>query len=186
MSSRQHASEEALAELACAALAQRAAPRICVAGLGMGFTLAAVLRGVTGEARICVVELSPAVVRWNRGPLAHVANYPLDDPRCSVVEADIAAYLAEDGPRYDAILLDVDNGPEALSQRGNAWLYSESGLRAIRYRLEPGGVLVLWSAGPDASYTRKLHDEGFSVVLHPLRSRGGGRGSRHQVWLATS
>jgi spermidine synthase len=182
MGSRQHASEEALAELA---VDGREAARICVAGLGMGFTLAAVLARVGGKATVCVVELSAAVVRWNRGPLAHLAAHPLDDARCSVVEGDIFAHLAEGGARYDAILLDVDNGPEALSQPGNARIYETRGLRAMRDRLEPGGRLALWSAGPDEAFTRRLRAEGFSVAIHEVRSRGDSGGSRHQIWVAT-
>ena len=183
MSSRQHHSEDALAEISCRGLGP--APRVCVAGLGMGYTLAKVLDAVDDEAQVCVVEFSAAVVEWNRGPLAALADHPLDDPRCSIAEEDIVAHLADESvPRYDAILLDVDNGPEALSQRDNAWLYDERGIRAIGRKLRPRGVLAVWSAGPDAPYSRRLRKAGFSLEVHPVRSHRKGSGRRHQVWIA--
>ena len=184
MSSRQHHSEEALADIALDALTRPRSARVCVAGLGMGYTLAAVLHRLGERGRAVTIESSPDVLRWNRGPLADLAQHPLDDPRSETLIADIVDHLAEDGPAYDAILLDVDNGPEALSQPGNAWLYGAAGLRAIRRRLAPGGVLATWSAGSEPDYTRRLRKEGFEVSEHPVRSAGRRSGRRHRVWLA--
>ncbi|MFH1466202.1 MAG: hypothetical protein ABIO70_17590 [Pseudomonadota bacterium] len=185
MSSRVHGSEDALAELACRVVGSRTAARVLVGGLGMGFTLAAALRGVGPGGRVVVAELSPAVVRWNRGVLGPVAGRPLDDPRASVFQGDVADLIEEPGQPWDAILLDVDNGPEALSHPDNAWLYGFSGLGAAHAALCRGGVLGVWSAFNDRAFSRTMGRVGFKVQTHPVRSRGGKGGRRHVIWIGT-
>jgi spermidine synthase len=184
MSSRSHASEEALGALAAAKLASRAAPRILIGGLGMGYTLAAALRALGPRAWLDVAELVPAVVDWNRGPLAHLAGRPLDDPRVRVESADVATRIRAVKGAYDAILLDVDNGPEASTRTANRWLYAPSGLEAARAALRPGGVLAIWSASSDRRFARRLRAAGFGVEEAGVPARSGGRGRRCTVWIA--
>jgi spermidine synthase len=184
MSSRAHGTEEILAELACARIADRAAARIMVGGLGMGFTLAAALRHLQPGARVAVAELVPALIEWNRGPLAHLAGRPLDDPRVSIHEADVADMIREQHGVFDAILLDVDNGPNGLTRASNDWLYSRAGLRAAHHALRERGVLGLWSVAPDRAFTRRLGEVGFEAEEHVARARRT-RGGRHTLWLAT-
>jgi spermidine synthase len=185
MNSRAHGSEEALAELACARIAARARPRILIGGLGMGFTLRAALDALGAEARVVVAELVPAVVAWNRGPLADLSARGLDDARVTVVEADVADPIGSARSAYDAILLDADNGPEGLSLAANDRLYDLAGLTAARTALRPGGVLAVWSAGPDANFARRLRTVGFEVDEARVRARGARGGARHIVWIAT-
>ena len=184
MSSRSHGTEEILAELTCARIADRAAARVLIGGLGMGFTLAAALRHLRPGARIAVAELVPAVVEWNRGPLAHLAGRPIDDPRVSVHETDVADVIRERHDAFDAILLDVDNGPSGLSRASNDWLYSHAGLRAAHRALRERGVLGVWSAIPDRGFTRRLGEAGFEAKEHFARARRT-KGGRHTLWLAT-
>ncbi|GFE61672.1 spermidine synthase [Geobacter sp. AOG2] len=185
MNSRIHGSEEALADLACAHIAGLPAPRILIGGMGMGYTTAAALRRLGADGRVVVAELVPAVVEWNRGPLADLAGYPLDDDRVTVREQDVALVLRSEQQAYDAILLDVDNGPEAMTRRGNAWLYGRTGLEAASAALRPAGVLAVWSAGPDRAFTERLRLTGFKVdeVRVPARGKGQG-GQQHTIWLA--
>ena len=183
MNSRAHGSEDALAELACAKIADRHRPRVLIGGLGMGYTTAAALRRLGTGARIVVAELVPAVVEWNRGPLADLAGHPLQDARVTVREADVAQILREERRAYDAILLDVDNGPEGLILKGNDWLYSPNGLNAAYEALARSGVLAIWSAGPDHAFTKRLRRAGFEVNEVRVRARSGG-GGRHTIWLA--
>ena len=183
MSSTAHGSEEALAELACARLAGRAEARVLVGGLGMGFTLAAALAHLGPGARVEVAELVPAVVAWNRGPLAHLAGEPLADPRVHVWEGDVAARVRAARGEFDAILLDVDNGPDAFTVAANARLYAPAGLAALHAALRPGGVLGVWSVAPDPEFTRRLGQAGFVAEEHVVRARRG-RGGRHTLWLA--
>jgi spermidine synthase len=183
MGSEAHGSEEALAELACAPLAARANARVLVGGLGMGFTLAAALRELPPSAEVVVAELVPAVVEWNRGPLAHLAGRPLDDPRATVWEGDVADCIRAGRAAFDAILLDVDDGPDGLMRAANDRLYSDAGLRAASEALRPGGVLGVWSVAPDESFTRRLSRARFAVnetVVRARRTKGG----RHTLWLA--
>jgi spermidine synthase len=183
MSSRRHGSEAALAELACTGLGHAAPARVLVGGLGLGYTLAAAL-AVTGErTEVLVSELVPEVVEWNRTLLGHHAGHPLDDPRTTVALGDIAGLLRAPGDGFDAILLDVDNGPEGLIRRDNDWLYGAEGLAAARRALRPGGVLAVWSATPDPVFSRRLHAAGFRVEDQRPRAHGR-RGARHQIWLA--
>jgi spermidine synthase len=186
MGSRAHGSEEALAELACARLRSRTDARVLVGGLGMGFTLAAALRALGPRARVVVAELVPAVVRWNRGPLAAEAGSPLDDPRAEVFEGDVADLVRTPPSPWNAILLDVDNGPTGLTQPANGWLYSHAGLAASRDALAPGGVLGVWSAFADPGFTRRMKRVGFSVDEVEVRARGRKGGPRHVVWLGTT
>jgi spermidine synthase len=186
MASGVHGSEDALAEEACKRLGQRPAPRLLIGGLGMGYTLAAALRSLGPEADVLVAEVVPAVVKWNRGPLAHLAGAPLEDPRTTIAEQDVALLLQAEGNRFDAILLDVDNGPRALTRAGNSWLYSPAGLAAAMSALTPGGVLAVWSAWPDRSFTSRLSRTGFQVEEVTVRSRGQKGGRKHHLWMGTT
>ena len=161
----------------------RPKPRVLIGGLGMGFTLRAALGAFGAEARIVVAELIPAVVRWARGPMAELFGACLDDPRVEVVEADVATRIRAAKPRYDAILLDVDNGPEAMTQSANDDLYSLRGLAAARAALSPGGVLAVWSQGPDHAFAQRFAKAGFWVEDKRVRARGASGGSRHVIWL---
>jgi spermidine synthase len=185
MNSRQHYSEEAMAELACAHLATAPTPRVLIGGLGMGFTVAATNAVLPASAHIDVAELLPAVVRWNRAELGECAGRPLDDERVRVHEGDVCALLAASVGIYDAIMLDVDNGPEGLTQPSNRWLYDSSGLASIKRALRPVGVLSVWSAHDDSAFTTRLGRAGFTPTAHRVRSRKSGKGSRHTVWVAT-
>lgn len=185
MSSRVHGGEDALGELTCSRLGERATPRILIGGLGVGFTLAAALRSLGPEAEVVVAELIPAVVEWNRGPLGVYAGHPLRDPRVRVVEDDVAAVIRSGPGTYDAILLDVDNGPEGLVRRANDRLYSRAGLKIARAALRPGGILSVWSAAPDAQFSRALHEADFAVEELRVRAHRTRKGETHTVWIAT-
>ena len=184
MNSRAHGSEDALAELACARVADRPRPRVLIGGLGMGYTLASALRRLGASARVVVAELVPEVVEWNHGPLADLAGHPLQDTRVTVREVDVARILQAEHQAYDAILLDVDNGPDGLSLQSNNWLYSPAGLDAAFAALKPEGVLAVWSASPDRSFTRRLRQAGFAVDEVPVRARGQRGGGWHTIWIA--
>ena len=184
MNSRVHASEEALGRLACERIADRPGARVLVGGLGMGFTLAAALSTLGADADVVVSELVPEVVSWSRGPLGELANHPLRDPRVTVRAIDVAELLKTERDRYDAILLDVDNGPEALPRSGNRWLYGRAGLAAAFGALGTGGVLAIWSAGPNRTFTKRLRALGFEVEPVEVRASGYTRGARHTIWLA--
>jgi spermidine synthase len=184
MNSRLSGSEEALAELACARIADRPAPSVLIGGLGMGFTLAAALAVLGPAAEVTVAELVPAVVAWGRGPLAHILGASLADPRVAVREGDVGELIRAGRSAYDAILLDVDNGPHGLSRAENDSLYDLAGLAAARRALRPGGVLAVWSSGPDEAFTRRLGKAGFAVEALRVSARKAGRGARHVIWLA--
>jgi spermidine synthase len=184
MNSRVHGSEEALGELACERIADRPAARVLVGGLGMGFTLAAALSKLGLDAEVVVSELVPEVVSWSRGVLGELAKHPLRDPRVTVRAIDVAELLKRERSRYDAILLDVDNGPEALPQSGNSWLYGRAGLAAALAALRAEGLLAVWSAGPDAAFSERLRAVGFAVEEVEVRARGYTRGARHTIWIA--
>jgi spermidine synthase len=185
MSTRLRGSEEALATLACERIAGRARPALLIGGLGMGFTLRAALGALGGDATVVVSELVPAILAWARGPMAEVHGGSLDDPRVEVVEGDVGDLIAAARSAYDAILLDVDNGPEALSRETNDRLYDPAGLRRARAALRPGGVLAIWSAAPDRAFTRRLADEGFAVEEVTVRAHAGRKGAKHMIWLGT-
>ncbi len=179
MSSRVHGSEEALAAVALGGVA---APRtVLVGGLGLGVTLRAVLDRLPADARAVVVELVPALVAWNRGPLADLAGRPLEDPRVRLQQGDVRGRIAEAKGAYDAILLDVDNGPSALAHAGNAKLYAEKGVRACAEALRAGGVLAVWSAGPDERYRERLERAGLEASEEIVPARAGAGGVRHAV-----
>ncbi len=183
MNTRLHGSEDKLAEFACAKIAGRPRPRVLIGGLGMGFTLAAALRQLGANAEVVVAELVPAVVRWNHGPLGAHAGNPLQDARTLVRECDVALVLKTEPEAFDAILLDVDNGPEGLTHKANDWLYSLAGLAAAFSALRAGGVLAVWSAGPDARFTERLRQSGFHAEELQVRAHGN-KGARHIIWLA--
>lgn len=184
MGSRMHGSEDALAQLACARIAQRPAPRVLIGGLGLGFTLAAALRHLGANAEVVVAELVPAVVQWNRTVLGHHAGHPLRDARVAVREGDVALLLKAAAQAWDAILLDVDNGPEGLTRHDNNWLYSPAGLKAAFQALRPNGVLAVWSAGPDAAFGERLRQLGFEVDERRVRAHATRKGALHTLWLA--
>lgn len=185
MNSRVSGSEEALASLACAKIQGHAQPNILIGGLGMGFTLRAALAVVGPQASIVVAELVPAVVNWAQGPMGDVFGNSLTDPRVIVHDADVGQMIRSRRSAYDAILLDVDNGPEGLTRQANDALYDSDGLHAARAALRDGGVLAVWSSGPDQAFTRRLRKSGFDVDevrVRATRSRGG---ARHVIWIAT-
>ncbi|TDB03127.1 spermidine synthase [Halomonas marinisediminis] len=184
MNTRLHGSEDALAELACQRVTERPGARVLVGGLGMGFTLAAALAGLGEDAEVVVAELVPGVVEWNRGPLGAAAGHPLDDARTRVVVGDVGELLRDEPGGFDAILLDVDNGPEGLTRRENDWLYSPEGLAAAQRALRPNGVLAVWSAGEDSAFTERLRRVGLLVETVTVRAQRSGKGARHCIWLA--
>ncbi|MSP73327.1 MAG: hypothetical protein EXR76_14395 [Myxococcales bacterium] len=183
MSTRAHASEDALAERTCQRVAARLGACVLIGGLGMGFTLAAALRNLGPDATVVTAELVPGVVRWNREVFGDRAGHPLRDERSSVKEVDVAALLRAETDAYDAILLDVDNGPTAVTHPGNAWLYSPAGLAACFKALRPRGVLGVWSAGPDERFKERLGRAGFDVEEHRVHAHGR-RGAQHVVYCA--
>lgn len=182
MSSRMSGSEEALGTMSCDRV--RPDARVLIGGYGMGFTLRAVLGRLAPAGKVTVAELVPAVIAWARGPMAELAAGCLDDPRVSVVEDDVGRVIAADRGAWDAILLDVDNGPDGLTRRGNDRLYGPVGLEAARMALRPGGVLAIWSAAPDAKFARALAQAGFAVEEVVIRARASGKGARHVIWFA--
>ncbi|ARN81530.1 spermidine synthase [Methylocystis bryophila] len=186
MNSRLSWSEEALATLSLERIKSRPAPRVLIGGLGMGFTLRAALAALGPQARVIVAELVPAVVAWARGPMAELHGGSLADPRVHIEEGDVARLIRSAASRYDAILLDVDNGPEGLTRDANDGLYTKAGLNAARAALNPGGVFAVWSSsGPDEAFKHRLRQAGFGVEEIRARARGGRGGARHIVWIAT-
>ncbi len=185
MNSRVSGSEQALADLACRRLEDCPCARLLIGGFGMGFTLRAALGGLGPQAQVVVGELVPEVLTWARGPMAHMSAACLEDPRVSVREGDVSTLIATAKSAYDAILLDVDNGPEGLSRRENDRLYNRAGLAAAREALRPGGVLAVWSGAPSARFSQRLRDAGFAVEEVGVRANRG-RGARHVIWLGTA
>lgn len=185
MNSRLSGSEEALATLACRRLEAVKAPHLLIGGLGMGFTLRAALAVLGPKARITVAELVPAVVAWARGPMAELFGDSLKDPRTAIREADVIEVIQSHAAAYDAILLDVDNGPEGLIRKANDALYEPRGLTAIRRALRPGGVLAVWSSGPHPKFSKRLRDAGFDVNEVGVRATTKRSGAHHIIWFAT-
>lgn len=184
MNSRLSGSEEALATLSAARLKDRPKARVLIGGLGMGFTLRAALQCFGPECQLVVAELVPEVVAWARGPLSAIHGESLDDPRVSIRIGDVGAAIAS-GPRFDAILLDVDNGPDGLSRPANDKLYNARGLAAAKAVLTQGGHLAVWSSAPDAHFTKRLKQAGMAVEEVNVRANGKRGGARHVIWFAT-
>lgn len=186
MSTRMRGSEEALATMAIDRLGRGKDLRLLIGGYGMGFTLRAALKALPAEARVTVVELVPEIIEWARGPMAELAQGCLDDPRVTLLQADVAPIIAGSRGEYDAILLDVDNGPDGLVREGNDVIYSPSGLRAAKAALAPGGILAIWSAGPDPAFTRRLQKARFAVEEVKVAARSNGKGPKHVIWFASA
>ncbi len=184
MNSRLHGSEDALAELTCSRIKRKSGLRILVGGLGMGYTLAAALEHSGPDALVTVSELIPAVVRWNREHMGHLAGMPLDDPRVSVEEEDVVEVIRKRKSAWDAILLDVDNGPDGLTRQANERLYGRSGLKISFSALRPGGILAIWASSADEAFTSRLKKCGFRTDTVAVRARKSGKGGRHTIWLA--
>lgn len=184
MSSRMSGSEALLGTMTCQRLGDAASARLLIGGYGMGFTLRAVLAAVGPEAQVVVAELVPGIMEWARGPLSDITGDCLDDPRVEVRIDDVGRQIAADAASFDAILLDVDNGPDGLTRAGNDGLYTAQGLRAARRALRPGGVLAVWSAAPDKAFTRRLHQAGFAVEELRVAARHNGKGPKHTLWFA--
>ena len=186
MSSRMSGSEAALGTMSCERIADRPAPRLLIGGYGMGFTLRAVLSSLDLNARVTVAELVPEIIDWARGPMAALTDGCLDDPRVEVVIADVAAMIESGRGAYDAILLDVDNGPDGLTRAANDGLYTMRGLARIEAALTSAGVLAVWSAAPDPAFSRRLVQAGFTPDEIRVRARDNGKGPIHTIWFATS
>jgi spermidine synthase len=184
MSTRMNGSEIALAEMTCDRISDKPAPHILIGGYGMGFTLRAALAVLGKSARVTVAELVPGIIEWARGPMAAVTAGCLDDARVTLRMGDVADVIAGGNGGYDAILLDVDNGPDGLTRAGNDGLYSPAGLQAAKRALAAGGILAVWSAGGDVKFTKRLEKAGFAVDEVAVRARTNGKGPRHVIWFA--
>ena len=185
MSSRLGGSEEALAVMTCERLRKGSDPHLLIGGYGMGFTLRAALAALGQRAQVTVAELVPEIIDWARGPMAALTAGCLDDPRVHLFAGDVATAIASGAGRYDAILLDVDNGPSGLTRAANDGLYSMRGLGLAKAALKPGGILAVWSAAPDAAFSHRLKDAGFKVEQATVRARSNGKGPRHIIWFAS-
>jgi spermidine synthase len=184
MSTRMNGSEIALAEQTCERLKGLQRPRLLIGGYGMGFTLRAALAALGADAEIVVIELVPKIIEWARGPMQELAAGCLDDPRVELVLGDVADEIRDSKGSYDAILLDVDNGPEGLTAEANHQLYTKQGLRQAKAALRPGGVLSIWSAFRDAAFRGRLERAGFAVDEVIVRARTNGKGPKHVIWFA--
>jgi spermidine synthase len=185
MSTRKHASEDALGTLSCQMLKEPEIASVLIGGLGMGFTLAAVLAATGAGSRVVVAELVPEVVEWNKGALGSYSGYPLSDSRTTIYQGDVIDLLRSPEQRYDVIALDVDNGPEALSSSSNEWLYSPAGIGCASECLKPDGVLAYWSATPDISFAKRLRACGLRVSEKSVFAHGS-KGTKHTIWLANT
>ena len=183
MSSRMSGSEEALAEMTLERLAAPKSAHLLIGGYGMGFTLRKALALMGPDGKAVVAELVPKIIEWARGPMADLAAGCLDDPRTEVLMGDVGAAIARERGAYDAILLDVDNGPDGLTRLENDRLYTMRGLETARAALKPGGVLAVWSAGPDPKFARRMREVGFAVEEVGVRARQNGKGPRHVIWF---
>lgn len=184
MSTRKFGSEVALGSLPCKRIKNRNHARVLIGGLGMGFTLAAALKELDAGAEVTVAELIPAVVEWNRGPLGERSGYPLNDLRTRVHTGDVSKLLQKGERHFDVIAMDVDNGPEGLTVRGNDNLYSTKGILMTQRALKPGGILAYWSAGPDPAFHERLRLCGLTVEEIQVFAHGK-KGARHTIWLAS-
>jgi spermidine synthase len=183
MNSRIHGSEEVLAELTCNR-AGKSNLKILIGGLGMGYTLSAALKQSESNTLITVSELIPAVVKWNRKYIGHLAGKPIDNPRVTLKIEDVAKTIGKKELTWDVILLDVDNGPEGLTRKANDLLYNKSGLRASFLALCSKGILGIWSSGKNEAFTRRLKQSGFKVQTKTVEARKSKKGSKHTIWLA--
>ena len=183
MNTIEHESEDALAKLTCKKIADRQNPRVLIGGLGMGFTVAAALQHLGDDGEVVVGELVPAVVKWNQGAVGGHSGNPLNDSRATVKVGDVAKIIRAERQGYDAILLDVDNGPEGLTRKKNNWLYDMDGLTEAYTALRPGGILAIWSAGPDRRFMERLRKVGYSVKQVRVRADGK-KGDLHAIWFA--
>ncbi|MDX8396669.1 MAG: hypothetical protein R8K22_09665 [Mariprofundaceae bacterium] len=183
MHSSVHNSEDVLAELACQHITEREKPHLLVGGLGMGFTLAEALKHSDDSATITVAELMPAVVRWNRGNLGAVAGHPIHDKRVKVIEHDVGKVMRDHKDSFDAIMLDVDNGPDGYTRDDNDNLYGLGGLETAHEALKPGGILTVWSAEKDINFTQRMMKIGFEVEEKRVREHTKNRGSIHTIWV---
>ncbi|MDB5724385.1 MAG: spermidine synthase [Novosphingobium sp.] len=184
MSTRMRGSEEALATMTIERLGRNKVPRLLIGGYGMGFTLRAALANLGPKAHVTVAELVPEIVEWARGPMAELAAGCLDDLRVLLRQGDVADAIAEGAGAYDAILLDVDNGPDGLVRDENDRIYSRSGLQAAKRALTPGGILAVWSAASDKAFAGRLQRAGFAVDEVQVSARGNGKGPKHVIWFA--
>jgi len=186
MSSRMSGSEEALATMTCARLAGRTSPHLLIGGYGMGFTLRAALGEIGPDGRVTVAELVPEIIDWARGPMRDLTAGCLEDQRVDLHVGDVAALIDSARSAYDAILLDVDNGPDGLTRHANNQLYSARGLKAARAALKPGGILAIWSAGHDKAFAGRLRENGYMVEEVAVRARSNGKGAKHVIWFASA
>jgi spermidine synthase len=185
MSTRMSGSEIALGTMTLARLTGRTAPHLLIGGYGMGFTLRAVLAALPAGGRVTVAELVPGIIDWAKGPMADLTAGCLDDPRVTLTIGDVGGVIRAAAGGYDAILLDVDNGPDGLTRPANDGLYSDAGLAAAKAALRPKGILAIWSAAPDPAFTRRLSRAGFAVAEERVRARSSGKGATHTIWFAT-
>jgi len=186
MSSRMSGSEEALATMTCARLAGRTSPHLLIGGYGMGFTLRAALGEIGPDGRVTIAELVPEIIDWARGPMRDLTAGCLEDQRVDLHVGDVAALIDSARSAYDAILLDVDNGPDGLTRHANNQLYSARGLKAARAALKPGGILAIWSAGHDKAFAGRLRENGYIVEEVAVRARSNGKGAKHVIWFASA
>jgi len=184
MNSRVYAPEDALSKLGCERIKERPGARVLIGGLGMGYSLRTALLALRADAQVIVAELVPAVVKWNREHFGHLADHPLRDPRVTVRQEDVGRVIRSARSDYDAMLLDVDNGPDGLTRKSNDGLYTRPALRAARAALRPGGVLGIWSCGQDNAFVRRLRESNFDVEEVLVGARGKGKGARHTLWFA--
>jgi len=186
MNSRMNGSEKVLAKLACKPISKRQGAKVVIGGLGMGFTLASALLHLQSHATVIQVELLPAMVQWHDQFLGHLCDHAVKDGRVEVVTQDIVHYLNTEKQTFDAIILDVDNGPEGLTQAGNNNLYNGAGIGMLKRRLTPGGILAVWSAKDSAPFTQRLKSAGFDARVHTVYARPNNKGGRHTIWIATA
>jgi spermidine synthase len=184
MNSRMHASEDALATLACERIKSIIEPQVLIGGLGMGFTLRAALDALNDKATVTVAELISEVVQWNKGDLGTLTNHPVNDPRTKIHVGDVGEVLRNATAQFDAILLDVDNGPEGHTSEDNGWIYTPAGLKSAKSALRPGGIVAYWSAGVDSAFTTRLRKAGFTTKPVTVHAHTNGKGARHVIWLA--
>jgi len=184
MNSRLHNSEDVLAEIACKHVGKIKSPHLMIGGLGMGFTLRAALNHAKKDAKVTVVELSPSVIKWNREHLGHLADFPLQDARVDVLEDDVGKVMKRHKDTFDAIMLDVDNGPDGFTRQENDVLYGYNGLTKAYESLKQGGVFTVWSAASDKAFTQRLKKVGFEVREQTVRAINQRKGAKHHIWIA--